>query len=147
MNQAAWLQDRRMKKFRDVLSRWEAGELSMLEAGELLGMSERQLDLMRTSAIVKVPSGADFSYDGADADFRLRKDLDRLNFSELEPGALFGTLGNGCHRHLDVTLVGDGASKTPYFEYGGGDIRLSQRAIPAMLTLDPMPCVSIAWAI
>jgi hypothetical protein len=45
------------------------------------------LDLMRTFAIVKVPSGADFSYDGADADFRLRKDLDRLNFSELEPGA------------------------------------------------------------
>ncbi len=42
MNQAAWLQDRRMQKFRDVLSRWEAGDLSMLEAGELLGMSERQ---------------------------------------------------------------------------------------------------------
>jgi len=42
MNRAAWLQDRRMQKFRDVLSRWEAGELSMLEAGELLGMSERQ---------------------------------------------------------------------------------------------------------
>jgi hypothetical protein len=42
MNRTAWLQDRRMKKFRDVLSRWEAGELSMLEAGELLGMSERQ---------------------------------------------------------------------------------------------------------
>jgi transposase len=31
-----------MQKFRDVLSRWEAGELSMLEAGELLGVSERQ---------------------------------------------------------------------------------------------------------
>jgi transposase len=31
-----------MKKFRDVLSRWERGELSMMEAGELLGMSERQ---------------------------------------------------------------------------------------------------------
>src|SRR5580692_3345699 len=42
MNQAAWLQDRRMKKFRDVLSRWERGGLSMMEAGELLGMSERQ---------------------------------------------------------------------------------------------------------
>jgi hypothetical protein len=25
MNRAAWLQDRRMKKFRDVLSRWEHG--------------------------------------------------------------------------------------------------------------------------
>jgi transposase len=42
MNRAAWLQDRRMQKFRDILSRWEAGQLSMLEAGELLGMSERQ---------------------------------------------------------------------------------------------------------
>ena len=31
-----------MQKFRDVLSRWEAGKLSMMEAGELLGMSERQ---------------------------------------------------------------------------------------------------------
>jgi hypothetical protein len=31
-----------MQKFRDVLSRWECGTLSMMEAGELLGMSERQ---------------------------------------------------------------------------------------------------------
>ena len=42
MKRAAWLQDRRMQKFRDVLSRWESGKLSMMEAGELLGMSERQ---------------------------------------------------------------------------------------------------------
>jgi transposase len=31
-----------MQKFRDVLSRWESGQLSMMEAGEVLGMSERQ---------------------------------------------------------------------------------------------------------
>jgi hypothetical protein len=49
---------------------------------------------------------------------------------------VFGTLGNGCHRHLDVTWSVTALQK-PYFEYGGGDIRLSQRAIPAMLTLDP----------
>jgi transposase len=42
MNRTAWLQDRRMQKFRDVLGRWESGQLSMMEAGELLGMSERQ---------------------------------------------------------------------------------------------------------
>src|SRR5579863_8938997 len=41
MNRTAWLQDRRMEKFRDVLSRWEARKLSALEAAELLGMSER----------------------------------------------------------------------------------------------------------
>lgn len=42
MNRTAWLQERRMQKFRDVLSRWERKELSALEAGELLGCSERQ---------------------------------------------------------------------------------------------------------
>jgi transposase len=42
MNRTAWLQDRRMQKFRDVLSRWERKELSAMEAGELLGCSERQ---------------------------------------------------------------------------------------------------------
>ena len=42
MNRTTWLQDRRMQKFRDVLSRWERRELSMMEAGEILGMSERQ---------------------------------------------------------------------------------------------------------
>src|SRR5581483_2817258 len=41
MNRTGWLQDRRMQKFRDVLSRWEAKKLSALEAAELLGMSER----------------------------------------------------------------------------------------------------------
>jgi hypothetical protein len=33
MKRAKWLQDRRMQKFQDVLSRWEAGALSMMEAG------------------------------------------------------------------------------------------------------------------
>src|SRR5262249_58032323 len=42
MNRATWLQDRRMQKFRDVLSRWERKELSAMEAGEILGVSERQ---------------------------------------------------------------------------------------------------------
>jgi hypothetical protein len=31
-----------MQKFRDVLSRWEGGQLPMMEAGELLGVSERR---------------------------------------------------------------------------------------------------------
>ena len=39
---AELLRDRRMLKFRDVLSRWERRELSQLEAAEVLGISERQ---------------------------------------------------------------------------------------------------------
>src|ERR1700759_4252620 len=51
MNRATWLQGHRMQKFRDVLSRWEAGELSMMEAGELLGMSERQFRRYRDRVV------------------------------------------------------------------------------------------------
>src|SRR5271166_5709801 len=42
MNRTTWLQDRRMQNFRDLLSRWERKELSAMDAGELLGCSERQ---------------------------------------------------------------------------------------------------------
>jgi len=48
MNRTAWLQDRRMEKFCDVLSRWKARELSAEEAGEILGCSERQFRRYRT---------------------------------------------------------------------------------------------------
>jgi transposase len=42
MNRTAWLQERRMAKFEDVLDRWNRRELSCAEAGELIGCSERQ---------------------------------------------------------------------------------------------------------
>jgi transposase len=57
MSRAAWLQDRRMQKFRDVLSRWEAGGLSMMESGELLGMSERQFRRYRERYEEEGPEG------------------------------------------------------------------------------------------
>lgn len=41
MNRTDWLQDRRMKKFKDVFGRWQQKELSGMDAAELLGMSER----------------------------------------------------------------------------------------------------------
>ncbi len=95
------------------------------------------IDLMRTFAIIKVPADASFSYDGADCDFRFRADLDQLNFSELAPGTLFGSVGGGGMRRLDVVPGQESESVEPYFDYAGGKIQLVQRAIPAMLTLDP----------
>jgi transposase len=42
MGRAERDEDRRMEKFEDVYGRWQGGELSQAEAGELLGKSERQ---------------------------------------------------------------------------------------------------------
>ncbi len=76
---------------------------------------DSDLDLMRTFAIVKVPPDASFSYDGSDADFRFRADLDRLNFSELDPGTCSGLWAAGAMRRLDVIAVGDERRARPLF--------------------------------
>jgi hypothetical protein len=94
------------------------------------------LDLLQTVATIRIPSDASFSYDGSDADFRFRDDLDRLNFADLDPGTCFGRLGGGARR-LHVTPADGSAATAPFFEYAGGEIRLSRRVVPAMLTLDP----------
>jgi hypothetical protein len=91
---------------------------------------------MQTFAVIKVPADASFSFDGSDADFRLLPDLDRLNFSELDPGVVFGALGGG-RRRLDIVQAKSEGAEHGYFDYNGGEIRLARRAIPAMLTLDP----------
>ena len=95
------------------------------------------IDLLRTFAIIKVPSEATMSFDGSNADFRFRGDLDRLNFSEIGVGTSFGALG-GNRRHRLLVLPGDDlAAGEPYFDYSGGRIRATRRTVPAMLTVDP----------
>lgn len=101
---------------------------------------EGDVDILQTFAILKVPEGASFSFDGSDADFRLRADLDHLNFSELEPGASFGHIADGGRHRLLVAPGADhdiGGDLDGYFSYQGGDITLARPAVPAMLTLDP----------
>lgn len=69
MTRADQAQDRRMQKFRDVLSSWEAGRLSQLEAAALLGCSERTFRRYRDK----------YNDDGADGlvDHRLGKPSSR----------------------------------------------------------------------
>jgi succinylglutamate desuccinylase len=94
------------------------------------------VELLRTYAIVKPPANATFSFDGTPADFTFRPDIDHLNFSELAPGASFGKARAGAKLEI---LPGESEETRPgeYFEYAGGEIRLSRSAIPAMLTVDP----------
>lgn len=94
------------------------------------------LDLMQTQAIVKIPPGATVSFNGESADFQFRSDLDHLNFSELEPGTLFGRLRSHTRHRLIIEPGGPHAAPSDYFKYDGGEIRVCQHAIPAMLTCD-----------
>lgn len=98
---------------------------------------EADIDLMRTYAIMKIAEPAKFSFDSSEADLRFRTDIDRLNFSELEAGTLFGHLGGRGDHRIRLLPGGDFEEVDEYFDYSGGEIRLARRAIPAMLTRDP----------
>jgi uncharacterized protein len=99
---------------------------------------EGDIDLLQTSVILRVPPDADFTYDGTDADFRFRPDLDRLNFSELEKGMSLGKLGARKDRRLVLVPGSEFSTETEgYIAYDDDDIRLARSAVPAMLTLDP----------
>ncbi|HXY57709.1 MAG TPA: M14 family metallopeptidase [Methylocystis sp.] len=101
-----------------------------------LAPAAQDVELLRSFAIVKTPPGASFSFDGSEADFKFRAELDRLNFSELEAGESFGRLGPRGAR-LEIFPGDGGHAPEDYFDYAGGDIRLRRAAIPAMLTQDP----------
>ena len=98
---------------------------------------ETDVDLMRTYAIMKIPQSAELSFDGSEADLRFRTDIDRLNFSELAAGTLFGHLGERNDQRIRLLPGGDFDEVDEYFDYSGGEIRLARSAIPAMLTRDP----------
>ena len=98
---------------------------------------DQDIDLIQTQAIIKVPKEASFSFDGSDADFCFRHDLDHLNFSPLGPGTSLGKLGGAKNHHLIVHPGEDGADVNGYFAYKDGQICLMKPTIPAMLTLDP----------
>ena len=94
------------------------------------------LELMRTFAILNIPAGASMSFDGSDADFCFRHDLDKLNFSQIEPGSVLGTLGKSGRFRVEVIAEASPDCSCSYLTYDEGTITLTRRATPAMLTRD-----------
>lgn len=104
-------------------------------------VAHQDIDLMRTFAIVKLPKGADLSFDGAQLDFRLPAGVDRLNFSEVTPGQIFATRGPDSDTRFVVEPAGNvrtsQAELDHCFAYDGDEIHFARPVIPAMLTCDP----------
>lgn len=103
-------------------------------------IAHQDIDLMRTFAIVKVPDGVAVSFNGAPADLEFPNDIDRLNFSEVEPGHRFARRAPGSDARLEVASAGDvhvdSASLANCFEYEDKEIRFARPVIPSMLSRD-----------
>lgn len=97
----------------------------------------QDIDLFHTVAIVKVPDGLSFGFDGAgDVDIRFSTDVDHLNFRELPRGTPLGRVRKGRGVGLLVQDEQGHDVTGRYFEVVDGELRLRLSVMPSMLTRD-----------
>lgn len=94
------------------------------------------MKLMQTHAIIKLPKAASFSFNGNPADFRLRPDLEELNFKSLPAGTSLGQRERSSPHHLIIEPALDDMPVSDLIDDRTGKICLTAPAIPAMLTRD-----------
>ncbi len=99
----------------------------------------QDISLYHTVATVKIPPHVRFSFGNQPnptCDLTFATDLDRFNFSELEPGTPFAML-QGTEIPLEVYCEGTTDVRDRYFSINPPYLEISQAVMPAMLTLDP----------
>jgi len=96
-------------------------------------------DLFHALAQVTVREDISFSFSDPQADFLLRGQLDRLNFTELKPGTVFGQVATpapGSPLPL-IARADDGRDvAAEFFRLEKGQLVLRKAAMPCMLSLD-----------
>jgi hypothetical protein len=97
------------------------------------------LDLFQSLAQVTVREGVRFSFADANADLVLSGELDRLNFTEIKPGTVFGRIAKlqpGALLPL-IARADDGSDvAAEFFALEQGWLVLRKPVMPCMLTLD-----------
>jgi len=101
-------------------------------------VAPEDIDLYETYSRLALSPRTPFAFahepEAKDASVVFRSDLDALNFSELDPGTLFGWVRG------DAQLLVQDPDGDPFdgkvLDYAGGEIRTAERLIPSMFTLD-----------
>lgn len=109
-----------------------------LHLAEIPARSPRagEIEMYHTIGMIKVPEGVDLGVEPQVAGLSLAKDLDHLNFQEIDPGTLIGRIGPGGRVDLEVWTEAGKNVGDHYFTADAGEIRTSRAFIPAMFTLD-----------
>ena len=96
----------------------------------------RDIDLLHTVAIVKVPRETSFSFEDEAVDLRFVEGLDRLNFTELPVGSVLAFRGSDVAAGLEVFNEQGSDVTGEYFDQANGVIRTRVALTPSMLTRD-----------
>lgn len=95
----------------------------------------QDIDLYHTVAQVTVDERFRFSFNDGQADLCLDRELERLNFTEIQAGTVFGTV-TGARMPLIVRDNGGQAVTERFFSVVDGQLQTTKPAMPSMLTLN-----------
>ena len=100
------------------------------------GASESEaLELYHTLGVVRMREDVSFGFGTGPADVRFKPALDAHNFRKMKSGTVLGETDIPMPLLMIDEAGRDVAER--YFETGGGKLRLTQDAVPAMFTTDP----------
>lgn len=99
-------------------------------------VAERNIDLYHTVAQVKPRQDVVFSFEQEDSELLLDKDLEKMNFTEIPPGTLFGTVNHNGQMPI-IARDNEGNNVTEeFFEINNKELLMKRKAMPSMLTLN-----------
>jgi succinylglutamate desuccinylase len=94
------------------------------------------IDLFHTVAQVKIDDQVNFSFNQVDTDLLLNEDLERMNFTEVSPGTVFGLSKNNAHMPIIAKDERGNIVTDHFFSVQNGELQINRPTMPSMLTLD-----------
>jgi succinylglutamate desuccinylase len=98
-------------------------------------VAKHDIDIYHTVAQVTVADNVSFSFSDKQADLYLDNELERLNFTEISAGTVFGTLSSDSLPVIAKNDHGDDVT-SQFFRNEAGQLTISRAIMPSMLTLN-----------
>ncbi len=99
-------------------------------------VTDQDIDLFHTLAVIKIPETVSFSFDGSAADMQFIQGIETLNFEEIPPGTCIATIRDEVAAPI-LVLNEDGEDITrQLFEINDHKLVNRKTLMPAMLTLE-----------
>ncbi len=96
----------------------------------------QDIKLFHTVARVKIPEDVTFSFTDQNVDILFKRELDRMNFSEIPADTCFGIVQSNNNARLFAFDDDDEEVGEKFFYTNEQQIKLAKPMMPAMLTLD-----------
>ena len=96
----------------------------------------QDIDLFHTVAQVKIDERVNFSFNQVDADLLLSVDIERMNFTEISAGTVFGISKHNAHKPLIAKDERGNIVTDDFFSVQNGELQINRPTMPSMLTLD-----------